>query len=556
MISRLKEGTPRACPYALCALLSALCTLAWAADPQIRTEAFRAHVNFLADDLLEGRGTGQRGYDLAAKYVATTLQSYGLEPGGAAGSFFQPVALRVITPNRESSSITIRRGAEPIDFQTERDYLVGAPVVSEEETVTAPLVFVGHGVTASEREYDDYRKVDARGKIVIILSGAPASFPAAIRAHHSSSLEKAWNAAAHGAVGMITIRTPRDEGSDPWKRTVRQAGNSSMRALGADGWPIEVATEIRVSAQLSQEGAERLFAAAGRDYKQIREDVKPERLKSFELPLEATIHAVGKHSRIESPNVVGILRGSDPRLRNEYVVYTAHLDHLGIATPVDDDAIYNGAFDNASGSAALLELARAFSSLETPPRRSVMFLFLTAEEKGLLGSKYFAAYPTVPLDRIVANLNLDMLLVLYPLREVIALGADHSSLGQTAARAAARLGLQLGPDPFPEEVYFVRSDQYSFIRRGIPALAVGPGLQSEVGRDIKKMVSEWMRRVYHSPKDDLSQSIDFDAGAKLAQFYLLVGLEVANADQPPRWNAGDFFGERFGKARVAAAATQ
>lgn len=539
---------------ALCALLSVLFFgLAWAAEPEIRTEAFRAHLDFLADDLLEGRGTGQRGYDLAARYVAATLQSYGLEFGGLDGGFFQPVPLRVITPDHDRSSLTLKGGKGQIDFVAKRDYLVSSPALIEDMSVTAPLVFIGHGITAPERKYDDYKRVDARGKIVVVLSGAPASFPAAIRAHHSSSLEKGRNAAAHGAAGMISIRTPRDEGQDPWQRALRHANDPSMRALGFDGNPMDVPPEIRVSSQLSQEGAERLFAAGGRDYKKIREDVKLERLKSFDLPLEATIRTVGKHSRIDSPNVAAILRGSDPRLKDEYLVYTAHLDHLGIATPVDGDAIYNGAFDNASGSAALLELARAFSALEKPPRRSVMFLFVTAEEKGLLGSKYFAAYPTVPIDRIVANLNLDMLLVLYPFREVIALGADHSSLGQAAARAAARLGLQMGPDPFPEEVFFVRSDQYSFIRQGVPALAIEPGLQSEVGMDVKKMVTEWMRRIYHTPKDDLSQNIDFEAGARLTQFYFLIGLEVANADQRPGWNPGDFFGEKFGKTRQSPA---
>jgi hypothetical protein len=538
---------------AFCLLLSAF-WLAWAAEePRVRPDAIRAHVAFLADDLLEGRGTGQRGYDLAAKYVATVLQSYGLEPGGVNSTFFQPVALRVITPEPARSLLLVSRRGERLDLVAERDYLVSPPVLSEEARVTAPLVFVAQGITAPERGYDDYRKIDARGKIVIVLSGAPASFPSPLRAHHSSTVEKARNAAAHGAVGMLSIRIPADESRDPWKRTVRNAGNPSMRALGRDGVPLDVPAELRASAQLSQEGAERLFAAAGRDYKKIRGDVKPERLKSFDLPLEATIHATGKHARIDSPNVAAILRGSDPRLQHEYLIYTAHLDHLGIGTPVDNDAIYNGAFDNASGSGSLLELARAFSALATPPRRSVMFLFVTAEEKGLLGSKYFATDPTVPIDRIVANLNLDMPLVLYPLREVIVLGAEHSSLGEVAAQAAQRMGLQMGPDPFPDQVFFVRSDQYSFIRRGVPALAVGPGLQSEVGMDVKKMVSEWMRTTYHSPKDDLSQRIDYEAGARLAQFYFLVGLNVANAEQRPTWNRGDFFGETFGKTRPSAA---
>jgi Zn-dependent M28 family amino/carboxypeptidase len=256
---------------------------------------------------------------------------------------------------------------------------------------------------------------------------------------------------------------------------------------------------------------------------------------------------------MESPNVAGLLRGSDPRIRDEVVVFTAHLDHLGIGEPVNGDSIYNGALDNASGSAALLEVARAFARLPKPPRRSVLFLAVTAEEKGLLGSDYFAEYPTVPSERIVANLNLDVLAMLYPLRQVVPMGAEHSTLEATVKRAASQMGIELGPDPFPEEVFFVRSDQYSFVRRGVPSLFLFWGFKSDSGVDAAARFREWGRTRYHTPQDDLSQPMDLEAGARHAQINFLVGLDVANADGRPAWKPGDFFGRTFGRGRPSAA---
>ncbi len=271
--------------------------------------------------------------------------------------------------------------------------------------------------------------------------------------------------------------------------------------------------------------------------------------------MRATIRTLSVHDRLESPNVAGLLRGSDPSLREEVVVYSAHLDHLGIGEPVQGDSIYNGALDNASGSAGLLEVARAFATLPTTPRRSVMFLAVTGEEEGLLGSDYFAEHPTVPIERIVANVNLDGLALLYPLREMVAFGAEHSTLDSTVARAAKRLGVTLAPDPFPQEVFFVRSDQYSFVRRGVPSLFPFMGMRSDSGVDAPARFKEWLASRYHTPQDDIGQPMNFEAGARHAQLGFLVGLEIANANERPAWRKGDFFERTFGRKRVETTAS-
>ncbi|HSB75094.1 MAG TPA: M20/M25/M40 family metallo-hydrolase, partial [Terriglobales bacterium] len=266
-------------------------------------------------------------------------------------------------------------------------------------------------------------------------------------------------------------------------------------------------------------------------------------------------HMVSQHSEVESVNILGVLWGSDPELRNQYVVYTAHVDHLGRCHPVDGDDICHGAYDNASGVATLLEVARAFSSLPHPPRRSVLFAFVTGEEKGLLGSDYFANNPTVPRQDIVANVNIDSAPgLLYPLKDIVALGAEHSSLNADVRQAAAIMGYQISPDPMPEEVFFIRSDQYSFVRQGIPAVDVTDGLQSSDPKlNGEQIVKKWMVTLYHTPKDNMNQPFYYDSAARCARLNFLIGYDVAEQAQPPAWNQGDFFAQKFGKRAAAAA---
>jgi Zn-dependent M28 family amino/carboxypeptidase len=298
-----------------------------------------------------------------------------------------------------------------------------------------------------------------------------------------------------------------------------------MRWLETDGTPHGVYPALRAVAMVSDSAAA-VFREAG--------------------SVTATIRVSSDYADLESPNVAALLRGSDPRLRDEVVVVTAHLDHLGIGAPVDGDSIYNGVWDNASGIAAMLEVARAAAARPERPRRSLLFLAVTAEERGLLGSDYFAEHPTVPIERIVADVNLDGLSIFYPLREIVAHGAAHSTLEAAALRAAARLGIEIAPDPIPQEVIFIRSDQYSFVRRGVPSVFPFMGMRSDSGVDAAARFKNWLATRYHLPQDDVGQPMDLEAGARQAQLEFLVGLEIANADERPAWKAGDFFGRTFG----------
>lgn len=518
----------------------------------IRPEAVRAHMRFLADDLLEGRETASRGYDLAARYVETVFQGLGLEPAGAGGGYLQPVPLRRTEMVESESALALLRDGRRTELQFGEDYFSTATGLAEmDSSVTAPVVFVGYGVTAPELEYDDYAGVDVRGKIVAILMGAPASFPADQRAFYSENLGKVRAAASRGAVGVLGMPTPLAEQRLPWEVLVRGSRTPGFSWADERGGGRAVPPEIRGLALINRKTAELFFEGAPRSLQEVFETAEAGRPQAFDLPVQASLRTVGRWERTESPNVAAVLRGSDPRLREEYVVVTAHLDHLGVGVPVEGDAIYNGAYDNASGIAILLELARAFTRLPVPPRRSVLFLALTAEERGLQGSDFFAHRPTVVIDRIVANMNLDMFLMLYPLRDVIAYGSEHSSLRRVVEEAAGRLGIGVSPDPWPEEVVFIRSDHYSFVRQGIPAMMLTAGVQTgdSAGAEV---VRKWLQERYHQPGDDMSQELDFEAGAQFVRLNFLISWLVAQEDEAPRWNPGDFFGEKFSRPVAAS----
>jgi hypothetical protein len=519
--------------------------------PQVSAARLEEHIRYLASDRLAGRGPGTPGYDSAARYVAEHFAALGLDSAGTEG-YFQPVPFRRARAVEGSSLVLTGRSGRRA-LAAYRDYVPFPNFIAPREEVTAPLVFAGFGVTATERGYDDYRGVDAKGKIVVLLTGAPSSFPPAERAHYASGRMKRENAVRRGAVGMLVVRT-RDQ-SFPWDRLVRQSHRGNLRWLDRNGEPADISPALRGSGTLSDSAARQLFEGAPQPLAEVLAAAEAGKPPAFDLPVRATLRTVSVHDRIESPNVAGLLRGSDPRLRDEVVVYTAHLDHLGIGEPVQGDSIYNGALDNASGSAALLEVARAFATLREAPRRSVLFLAVTAEEEGLLGSDYFAEYPTVPLERIVANVNIDGLAILYPFREMIAFGADHSTLDSTVARVARGMGVTLAPDPFPQEAFFIRSDQYSFVRRGVPALFPFMGLRSDSGVDAPARFKEWLATRYHLPQDDVDQPMDLESGARNAQLEFLVGLEIANANERPAWKEGDFFGRTFGLKRAGTAAS-
>jgi Peptidase family M28 len=512
----------------------------------IKPEAIRADIRFLADDLLEGRGTGSRGHLLAAHYVASQLEGMGLAPGASNGSYYQAVPVRSSFVDQSASSAVLSRGGRDETLKFGDDYLLGADPGRATVEVSAPIVFVGYGITAPSQGYDDYKGVDVKGKIVATIYGAP-NFPTAVKAHYSASWLKRENAVAHGAIGSLLIYDPSLEGMYPFKKQVRDLQIARINWLDPKGQPNAYYPQLKVIGVLSMASAERLLAGSGHSAEQLYAAAKGGKLPTFPLAGTGKFHTVTKWTDIESPNVVAKIEGSDAKLKSQYIVYSAHLDHLGISAPVNGDSIYNGALDNASGTAVLMEVARAVSGMAVKPKRSMLFVAVTGEEAGLIGSDYFANYPTVEKAGIVANVNMDEDVMLWPLKDVVAYGAEHSSLAQVVERATQKLHLLTSPDPEPEQVAFIRSDQYSFVRQGIPAFSLSAGFKSDDPKiDPRKIFDNWDQTIYHQPSDDMQQpGLDFEAGALYARVALLCGLYIAEDANPPVWNSGDFFGAAF-----------
>ncbi|MCC7198257.1 MAG: M20/M25/M40 family metallo-hydrolase [Gammaproteobacteria bacterium] len=511
-------------------------------------ERVRAHVEFLADDLLEGRGAGSRGYDIAARYVATQFRLLGLQPAGDAGGWNQAVPLLESTRVVPAGRFTIERGGSRTELVPAEDFIPGHNFLGSDATVTAPVAYVGHGILAPGLGHDDFAGIELKGKIALVLNGAPARFPHGQRAHYSSGSNKNAELVRRGAVGVIHLNTPEDEKRGGWDRAVRLSWVPRMRLLDAAGQPLDAFPELRVSASLNIASAPKLFAGAMHTPEEAFAAAADGKPMPFDLPVTVTLRSQAAIARTQSANVVGLLRGSDESLRDEYVVLTAHLDHIGRGAAVNGDTIYNGAFDNATGIAVLLEAARTLAQSPVKPRRSVLFVAVTAEEKGLLGSDYFARNPTVPLASIVANVNMDMPVVMWPASNFTAFGAEHSTLGEVARKALAAEKLAMSPDEQPEEVIFVRSDQYSFVKRGIPSLYLDNGNGStDASVDVKARTKEFLRTNYHMPSDQASLPIHYPSLAKLARVNARIALAIANERRRPAWLPGDFFGEVYGR---------
>jgi len=515
---------------------------------ELKKEPFRAHMAFLADDLLEGRGTGTRGHEIAARYVAAQFEAMGLKPAGRDGTYYQRVPLRRIAVEPDKCSITVTENGSTTQLKWGEDFFTNGGALSPEASVEGPVEFVGFGVRTPDGSYDDYAGLDVKGKIVAFLLGAPPSLPSELQAHLSSGREKLRAASEHGAVGVLFLWTAKDDKSLPWPRVVIGAGLPAMRWLGPDGAPNDPFLGIKAGAGLSQSAGEKLFQHAPKSWADVQRDAEAGKPGSFPLAATMRIKMVSRHEAITSPNVVAVLPGSDPKLSQEYVVYTAHVDHLGIGQPINGDSIYNGAVDDASGVAAMLVIAKAFKSMPHAPARSIMFLAVTGEEKYLLGSDYFAHFPTVPIRSIVADVNMDGASVFYTFKDIVALGAPDSTLDAIVQRDAALLGLKVSPDPEPDKNFFVRADQYSFVRQGVPSVYITEGEQArDPNFNAKKFLDNWHATRYHSPSDDMNQPLDFDAAVEFMQVDFLVGYDIAQDPQRPSWKPGDFFGETFGR---------
>jgi len=493
------------------------------------------HVEALANDSMRGRETGSPEHLKAAQYVADHFKQAGLEPAGTAG-YLQPVAFRSRRINEAQSSLALvtKGKAAPVTLGDEATFGMR---IDPAPSVEAPLVFAGHGLQIPELNHDDFAGLDVKGKVVVLLSGSPASVPGALSAHYQSAAERWSTLKRLGAIGTISLANPKSM-DVPWERSSPNRLNPAMALADAS---LDDTAGQQVSIAFNPARAERLFEGSGHSFAEILKIAdEGKALPHFPLPISVRAKVAVENQDVESHNVAGVVRGSDPKLAGEFVVLTAHLDHVGVGAPINGDSIYNGAMDNASGIATLIESASVIARAK--PKRSVVFVAVTAEEKGLLGSRYYSLNPTVPREAIVANVNMDMFLPLYPLKSLMVLGLDESDLGDEVRAVAQEMGIGVQPDPQPQRNRFIRSDQYNFIRQGVPALALKLGF--EPGSPEAKIDADWTRERYHAPSDDLAQPIDRAAAVGFTDMIGRLSLRVANRDTRPSWK-GDSFFKRF-----------
>ena len=526
----------------------ALLATAAAPAPQADTAAaqrVRADVEFLASDLLEGRDTGSRGYDIGASYVASRFRAIGLTPGGRDGGWYVEVPFRRAVHSGTPVAAIVTGNASKA-LRSGSDFAARPSLTQQQRSIEAPLVFAGHGISDARLGIDDYAGLDVRGKIAVVLDGTPPGLPSEISAHLNSY--KQVIAGQKGAAGLIQVS---GTGSRPNFNLLAYYDRPVVDWVDSTGKTKSQSTDIALVATVSRDVAAQMFRAAGKDASQIfAASEKPGALKGFDIPARFRIADQMEWKDFTSPEVIGVLPGSNPVLKDQYVVLMGHLDHLGVKADAKpgQDAIYNGALDNAAGVATMLEAAREFTASGKAPRRSVLFIANTGEEKGLRGADYFAAHPTVPEDRIVSVVDLDMPLLLYPFTDVIAFGGDHSTVARTIADAAASMGVKVSPDPMPEEAIFVRSDHYRFVTRGVPAILLMTGFANG-GAPIWK---DFLANTYHKVNDDLSQHILWDQGARYAELNYRISRALADADQRPLWYQGDYFGDTFAPGQQRA----
>jgi Zn-dependent M28 family amino/carboxypeptidase len=525
-------------PLVLVAALSA-CATVTPPTPAERAERWWQDVATLADDGMEGRLTGSPGHGRAADYVVGRMREIGLRPAGTEG-YLQDVDFEEqYVDAAASSAALVGSDGREASLRVPEDLIVSAGTSPRAERTDAPLVFVGYGLHLPEAGHDDFAGVDLQGKIAVVISGGPTDLPGALKSH--ARRDRMRILSERGAAGVLALTTPKAV-EVPWARQVSSASQPGMYL--ADPALREVKDGF-FSGSFNPEETDRIFAGSGRTFAEVAalaDASKPLPKVALKQSLRAKVAT--RRGRLSSANLVGVLPGSDPKLKDEYVLFSAHLDHLGMGDWTDGDAVFNGAMDNAAGVAGLLDIAAGYKARRDRPKRSMLFVFVTAEEKGLLGSRYFSLRPTVPRRGIVADLNFDMYLPIFPLRSVIALGAEESTLGDTARAVGETMGLPLVPDPFPDRNSFVRSDQYSFIREGVPSLAFKFGFAKDSPEATMELA--WRSTRYHSPSDDLNQPVFRDDAVRLHDFVAELGLRVANAPQPPAWKSESFF-RRFAK---------
>jgi Zn-dependent M28 family amino/carboxypeptidase len=514
---------------------------AFAAMESISTERIRAHVRFLSHDLLEGRGTGQRGGDLAAEYIATQFALSGLKPAGDSGTYMQKVPMVGITPSPETTFTLVPQNGEPMTLKVLDDYVSYDQTQQLHSEIDAPIVFVGYGIHAPEYNWDDYKDGDLKGKVLLMLVNEPPSddpkfFKGKALTYYGRWTYKYEEAARRGAVGAILVHQT-EMASYPWE-VVRNSNSGEKSYLKLDGTP-----KLKAAAWIQLSVAQRLAAASGQDLAKLMKEAQSRDFKPVPLSVKLQAHIASKIRPFESNNVIGMLPGTDPKVKEEAVLYTAHYDHLGIRPDMPGDNIYNGANDNATGCGILLELARTFSQSTQKPRRSILFASVTAEEQGLLGSEYLGEHPPVPARSITLDLNYDDIPPLGSPEEVEVSGSERTDFYRTVQATAKDFRLAIRPDAHPEAGHYYRSDHFSLARVGIPAFSVNEGVKYKGHDEAWGLAQDedYTQRHYHQPSDEYHADMDFTGDGTMARFGFILGWQAAMQTREVQWEKGDEF---------------
>jgi Zn-dependent M28 family amino/carboxypeptidase len=503
-------------------------------SPNFDGNSWWNYVKVLADDNMEGRETGSPGLQRAAAYIVEQLQKDGLQPAGISG-FYQPVKLISRQIDESGSSLALVRNGTTEPLVLGQDAMFSTRV-NLAPAVDAPLVFVGYGLKVPEKNYNDFAGLDLKGKVAVMIAGSPSDMPSALASHYQSSAERYKTLREAGVIGIVSIPNPASM-DIPWSRMTLARARPSMSLADPS---LDDSQGIKLVVVFNPADAERLFQGSGHTFQELA-DLAKDRKPLPQFPLAASIKATTKliEKEVDSANVIAKLPGTDPKLKDQYVVLSSHMDHLGIGEPINGDNLYNGAMDNASGCALNLDIANSLAGSRAKLKRSVLFVFVTAEEKGLLGSKYFASNPTVPKTSMVADINTDMFLPIFPLKILTVYGLAESELGDMVQQVAQAQGVTVQPDPEPLRNAFIRSDQYSFIRQGIPSVAMKVGFTP--GSPEAAMAKKWLTERYHAPSDDLNQPVDLAAAGKFEDIVQGLTVKVADNPQRPQWGSDSFF---------------
>ena len=525
-----------------------LAPAAFAAMQNIRPENIEQQTRFLSHDLLEGRGTGQRGGDLAAEYIATQFALYGLKPAGEHGTYMQKVPMVGITPGADTRVALVPASGQPLDLKPLDEYVAYDQTQQPESNIDAYIVYVGYGIEAPEYNWDDYKGVDVKGKVLLMLVNEPPSddpkfFTGRALTYYGRWVYKYEEAARKGAVGAILIHKT-EMASYGWE-VVRNSNSGEKSYLKLDGTP-----KLKSAAWIHLDIARKLASAAGMDLDKMMADAQSRAFKPVPMHFRLSAHMVSKIRPFESNNVIAVLPGSDKKLKDEGVLYTAHYDHFGVRTDMTGDNIFNGAMDNATGCAIVLEIARVYAQAPQKPRRSIFFSSVTAEEQGLLGSAYLGKHPPIPAGRISLDLNFDDVKPLGSPEQVEVSGAERTTFYPTLQATAADFRFAIRPDTFPEAGYYYRSDHFSLARVGIPAFSVNEGVKFKGHDEAWGMAQEedYTKHRYHQPSDEYHPGMDWTSDAAMARFGFALGWEAANQQHSVGWKKGD----EFEKARLAS----